>query len=323
MLILRFMGSETEITTPFSEESSVATLKRIAARQVNKSSNQVALLTSHYLEMHDSCKVSDYPVRVNETDPIIIQVKNVEPGDLTLADIDPADAQNFVKSRNFIMRNEKAFEQLQSRNSRLAEALAKHDQPSYDRIMNKHARSVSNHNTPESIAIREELEAKQRIDNDYMIRNNELPSSLVPVTMLYINITINNVPVKAFVDTGAQKTIITAALAERCGISKLIDTRFASLVSGVGNSRSLGVIHITQLKLGEDFFMYPLMVLNSPVEHFILGLDFMRQFSACIDLGRKVFVLPAHGVDEEICLPFLGEMEIPKEGLQTLIQGEK
>ena len=41
--------------------------------------------------------------------------------------------------------------------------------------------------------------------------------------MLYINASINKVPIQAFVDSGAQSTIMSQSLAERCGLMRLVD----------------------------------------------------------------------------------------------------
>lgn len=42
--------------------------------------------------------------------------------------------------------------------------------------------------------------------------------------MLYVEMEVNKKPVQAFVDSGAQSTIMSKSLAERCGLLKLLDT---------------------------------------------------------------------------------------------------
>jgi DNA damage-inducible protein 1 len=61
--------------------------------------------------------------------------------------------------------------------------------------------------------------------------------------MLYIKAAINKVPIHAFVDTGAQATIISQSLAERCSLMRLLDRRAAGVAMGVGSCKILGKIH--------------------------------------------------------------------------------
>lgn len=78
-----------------------------------------------------------------------------------------------------------------------------------------------------------------------------MPESLVKVPMLYIEVQINKTPIKAFVDSGAQSTIMSKACAERCNLLRLIDNRFAGMAKGVGTCKILGKIHKAQMDIGD------------------------------------------------------------------------
>mgnify|MGYP000341996112 CR=1 FL=1 len=75
--------------------------------------------------------------------------------------------------------------------------------------------------------------------------------------MLYINASINKVKIQAFVDSGAQSTIMSQSLAERCGyfffnihrLTRLIDKRYAGKAMGVGSCKILGRIHAAEMEI--------------------------------------------------------------------------
>jgi DNA damage-inducible protein 1 len=67
--------------------------------------------------------------------------------------------------------------------------------------------------------------------------------------MLYINATINKVPIQAFVDSGAQSTVMSIACAERCGVMRLVDPRFAGMAVGVGTSKIVGRVHAAEIMI--------------------------------------------------------------------------
>ena len=124
------------------------------------------------------------------------------------------------------------------------------------------------------------------------------------VVMLHIPVRVNGVDVVAFVDSGAQMTVMSQRLAEKCNIGHLIDKRFAGVAQGVGSSKILGRVHIASIQVGASHFPSTFSVLESANVDFLLGLDFLKANSAILDLAADVL-----RVGEE-SLPFMSEAEL-------------
>jgi len=141
-----------------------------------------------------------------------------------------------------------------------------------------------------------------------------MPESFGSVTMLYIDAKINGTPIQAFVDSGAQSTIMSQICAERCGIFRFIDKRFAGVAVGVGTSRILGRVHVVNMQILDKFFQCSITILEDDKVDFLFGLDMLKRHQCCIDLKSNKLTFST----AEISVPFLGEGEIKKHFLAAL-----
>ncbi|XP_063634136.1 protein DDI1 homolog 2 isoform X1 [Cydia splendana] len=134
------------------------------------------------------------------------------------------------------------------------------------------------------------------------------PETFGTVVMLYINCHVNGFPVKAFIDSGAQTTIMSAACAERCNIMRLVDTRWAGIAKGVGVQRIIGRIHMVQMRIEKDFLTTSFSVLEEQPMDMLLGLDMLKRHQCNIDLERNVLRIGTTGTET----PFLPESDLPE-----------
>ncbi|EEA07263.1 UBA/TS-N domain-containing protein [Cryptosporidium muris RN66] len=173
--------------------------------------------------------------------------------------------------------------------------------------------------SPEFQRLVEEEVRMRNVNETLEMAQEHLPESFAQVHMLYVNIEVNGILIRAFVDSGAQTTIMSKKCAEKCNLVRLIDNRFQGIAHGIGTSKILGKIHMAQMKVGQTFFSVSFTILEGGID-FLFGLDLLRRHQCCIDLKKGILSIG----NEQV--PFLSESEtkdidiFSRNRLQTNIQ---
>lgn len=235
------------------------------------------------------------------------------PSRARLAEEDPATIREMLRA------NPDQMAMLKQNNPRLSEALESGDLDAFAKVLKEQQETRKER---EKLRIRMmnadpfDLEAQkmiqQEIEQKNIDHNMELameasPESFGTVIMLYINCKVNGHDVKAFVDSGAQATIMSQAAAERCGIMRLVDQRWAGIAKGVGTQKIIGRVHMVQIQIEQDYLTSSFSILESQPMDMLLGLDMLKKHQCTIDLRKNCLMIGTTGTQTA----FLTENELP------------
>jgi DNA damage-inducible protein 1 len=164
--------------------------------------------------------------------------------------------------------------------------------------------------SPEQAELQRRIyEQIQQAQIDENLRNalEYTPEVFAQVTMLYVPCTLNQIPLKAFVDSGAQKSFMSKATAEKCGLMRLVDKRMSGIAVGVGKQKILGRIHMALMNIGGMHIPMAFEVMEEQFMDIIIGLDQQKRHQMIIDLKDNCLTIG------EMHVSFLPENEIPRQ----------
>ncbi|XP_056886124.1 protein DDI1 homolog 2 isoform X1 [Takifugu flavidus] len=222
--------------------------------------------------------------------------------------------------QQMLLTNPHELSLLKERNPPLAEALLSGDLERFTKVLQEQQQDRAKREQERIRLLTADpfdLEAQAKIEEDIRQHNveenmniamEEAPESFGQVVMLYINCKVNGHPVKAFVDSGAQMTIMSQACAERCNIMRLVDRRWAGIAKGVGTQKIIGRVHLAQVQIEGDFLPCSFSILEDQPMDMLLGLDMLKRHQCSIDLKKNVLLIGTTGTETR----FLSEAELPE-----------
>ena len=89
------------------------------------------------------------------------------------------------------------------------------------------------------------------VKHDYLKAYEEIPEFFFQTNMLYIPCQIAGNYCTAFVDTGAQVSIMSLDMARKCGFEKRIDKEVNGIVKGVGEQKIIGKLYYVIVCFGD------------------------------------------------------------------------
>ena len=191
--------------------------------------------------------------------------------------------------RQMFLSNPYQMALLRERNPELADAVTSGDVNRFTALLERQSRAVSDRNMEQIRLLNADHldpNAQGRIAENIRLENVQVnldtaiehnPEAFGVVVMLYIECRVNGRLVKAFVDSGAQSTIMSIECAERCEIMRLVDRRFAGIARGVGMQRIVGRVHVAQVQIESAFMPCSFSIMQDQPMDMLLGLDMLKR----------------------------------------------
>lgn len=134
-------------------------------------------------------------------------------------------------------------------------------------------------------------EKEERIIKNLEKAFTQIPESFIKVDMLYIPCQINGIDMKAFIDTGAQMSIMSQDIAVICGVDQIIDNKYKGEAIGVGKSKIIGKIHLLDIIVRGNILPCSFTILENNSLDLILGLDMLLSHGCILDLKQRKLII--------------------------------
>lgn len=251
---------------------------------------------SHLTLVHDGRILSDiqksfHSYNIKDNDMLVIQRKAPSSSTSQTPPTNQVRPEDFEMFRQQILSNPNLTRQLEKSQPELLEA-ARKNLHSFPSLVQRLQTELVDSRQGKAKAYRDleldpfNIEAQRKIEEMIQAENISAnmehameyhPESFGQVHMLYIPCEINGKPLKAFVDCGAQSTIMMKRFADKCGVDRLIDTRFSGVAKGVGVGKIVGRVHSVSIKIGSQYLPCSLTILDGDGPDVLFRLDMLKR----------------------------------------------
>ena len=125
--------------------------------------------------------------------------------------------------------------------------------------------------------------------DNYAKAYEEIPTSFIPASMIFLNAKIGDNDIRFLVDTGAQVSLLPLYVVKLCNLEHLLDQRITGELKGVGKDRIMGRIYYLEVELPCGIIPCSFTVCENDSIESILGIDMMQHMGLMLDFkNRKI-----------------------------------
>ncbi len=115
----------------------------------------------------------------------------------------------------------------------------------------------------------------------------EIPHIFIKSESIFMKGYINGIEIDFLLDTGAEMSLIPYDIAHACGLDSLINSKYAGIIKGAGETKMLGRIFYVEVVFDCGIYPCSFSVCHNNNLPPILGIDMMHNLGLVLDFKKK------------------------------------